>query len=721
MIFMMLLTLLRLFFIFLVVPANTMYLTGFTNQQIMKMNFVFQDLDFCISNHRSSSISSSYRNHLVCIEKQMFHCLLRGMSDSERRFGLIYCGALSLNQHKVASSDILLFIEIIKGYILHYEVLKFNFEASPIISCGAHGLTVSYKGYRSMSFCGRRVPWTMIILSDKSYLHIMTHRYLQFEISIFYNSLQNRWINRFLHLKLLPLLGHKHTIFDNSGQYYVVTEPTNYIHLNIFSEIPVNGTIIVHDGPGRLSNIILKINNRDALGNVIARTSAFWAFVDIFTQYNIYIIIEIKKTSTTSKRQNNVCHNVSSETFKNVVCSEVFIGPKQEFLRFVLKNFVFEGPNQLTDTDTSPSLCQYGGLYVMRTRNSGDRIGYCEDIKDADIFSKYWVIHIILVWFNGYSRGYFSGTVEKFACETIYLERFPPTKMYKHEVPIQLLTVTYPLCYYVICPPLHVETQSICTIKLGPPSLGPTTVGILTLNTLRPCHTHLKNKFGLFEIKAKYTENWPLGLMNSTTTSISGELDNQTITFNYDFLHFAKVKLTLMCNEGSPKRQMALYVKTSTCQIRRGQYIYPIANNIPVLTNNCPMLTYELVAVKQQTETVNMPNYNYFIYKGDGHINTGHVILVEYKSCPEECRHFNYSVFVRSADNTDITEYTSHVGYTTFTGYYHRGFSVKINVPEKDCAKETCYLRLLISKPGHKIGIDNYTPPRFLLFFRNKG
>ena len=166
---------------------------------------------------------------------------------------------------------------------------------------------------------------------------------------------------------------------------------------------------------------------------------------------------------------------------------------------------------------------------------------------------------------------------------------------------------------------------------------------------------------------------------------------------------------------------MAIYAKISACQIVKGEYMYSIANNIPVLTNNCVMLTYEFVAVKQQTETVNIPNYNYFIYKGDGHINTGHVILVEYKSCLEECRHLNYSVFVRSADNTDITEYTSQVGYTTFTGYYHRGFSVKINVPEKDCAKETCYLELSINKPEHKIGIDNYKTPEFLLFFGNKG
>ena len=104
--------------------------------------------------------------------------------------------------------------------------------------------------------------------------------------------------------------------------------------------------------------------------------------------------------------------------------------------------------------------------------------------------------------------------------------------------------MTSTLCYYVICPPLHVETQSICTIKLGPPSLGLTTVRMSTPNTLRPCHAHLKNKLDSFEIKAKYTDNWPIGLMNSTTTSIFGELDNQTINYNYDFLHSANIKLT---------------------------------------------------------------------------------------------------------------------------------------------------------------------------------
>ena len=85
---------------------------------------------------------------------------------------------------------------------------------------------------------------------------------------------------RFLHVKLLPLLRHSYIIFENSAQYYAVTEPTKYIHLSLF---PVNGTIKVHDGPGRLSNTLLEINNRDSLGNDIARSSAYWAFVDIFT------------------------------------------------------------------------------------------------------------------------------------------------------------------------------------------------------------------------------------------------------------------------------------------------------------------------------------------------------------------------------------------------------------------------------------------------------
>ena len=121
------------------------------------------------------------------------------------------------------------------------------------------------------------------------------------------------------------------------------------------------------------------------------------------------------------------------------MCSDVFIERELQFFKFVVKSFVFEGPDQLTDTDTLQSLCQYGGLYVMRTRDSSDRIGYCEDKKDADIFSKQRMLHIILVWFNGYSRGYFSRTVESFACETIYLERLLPTKLYKHEVSMQLL------------------------------------------------------------------------------------------------------------------------------------------------------------------------------------------------------------------------------------------------------------------------------------------
>ena len=698
----MLLTWIHLILIFVFVPADTMYFTGFTKQHITKMKFLFKDLDFCMRVQVPLSLSSGFKKHLICIEKQLFHCLLRGIPNSEKRFGQLYCGAISLNQHEVVSSDILLFIEVIKGHILHHEVLKFNFRTSPIISCGAHGLTVSYKGYISMNFCGRRVPWTMIVSSDKSYLHLVIQKYLHYEISIFYSSLNKDWIRHFLYIRLLyslneTLIYKKAT--KNFAHYYIATENNKHIYLNLLIRGRLNGSIIVKDGPGRLSNTILDLHNTNSSENAVTKTSAFWAFVEI---YLVDIEIELRFVESTHidcYHRGQIDIQQTSKYRKNEVCA-IFIQVRRVFLRLTVKNFVFDGPDKLTGL--SSSLCQYGGLYVKF--DYADRgFEYCQDINDLDIYSQHDVLYITLVWFYGYSSGYFTGAVDTTDCQTLYIEHDSPDFVYQHDVTVKLWSP--PNCHVAVCPPMHSETQKSCTVKLGLSSLGPTSLKIKTINTLQPCDTRVRHRFASYELDVNYATKWPFGLVN--TTSISRKLyDNNTNVHNFDFLHFAKVKMTLMCIKDSPRKQIAVLVMKSVCESVKLNFLYSIVNNIPALSDSCLQISYQFVAVKRQKKLEN--NHHHFIYKGDGHITTGHKIIVCYKSCPTKCRSFNYSVFVKSAHDKTVIEYTTQVGHDIFTGYYHRGFSVHINLPENDCRKEICHLSLSIHKSKHQIGTDHY-------------
>ena len=700
---------------FVVVPTDTMYLTGSTNQQLIRINFLFKDLDFCIRAHTSSSLSNTNRNHFMCIDKQLFHCLLRGIPDSERRSGQIYCGSFSLNQHRVVSSDILLFIEVIKGHILHHALLEFNFETSPIISCVDHGLTVSHRGYRSMNFCGRRVPWTMIVLSDKSYLHLVIQRYLHYEIAIFYSSFHKNWIRHILRIKLLQSLNDKLIINRptiNHAQYYVFTGYNKHIYLSLLTN---GGSIIVYDGPGRLSNTILDLNNSNSLDNTVIKTSAYWAFVDISSRYSTQLVIEIKLhfvDSTNGCYRRGLIHVPQTSKYrKNVVCSDFIT--HRAFVKLAVKNFVFDGPDKLIDT--SSSLCQYGGFYI-KFYSDDKWFEFCQDINDLDIYSRHNGFYITLVWFYGYSRGYFTAKSYNNFCQTLYIEQMPRHIVYQTDISIRLRASHY--CQVVVCPPMFIEKQKLCTLQLGPPSLGPTSLKIKEMKTLQPCDTRLKHMFASYKLDVNYDIKWPFALIN--TTSISRELDNNTNVHNYDFLNFAKVKMTLMCNKDSPRKQIAFYYKTSVCEHERPYFVYQLANSIPALSDKCLGLVYGFVAEKRERKI--KKNHHLFIYKGDGHITTGHEINVEYEACPAECRNYNYSVFVRSAEDKTVMEYTAQVGHVIFTGYYHRGFGVHINIPKNYCRKAICHLALSLHKSERPIGTDHYQGLNKYMpfFFTNK-
>ena len=174
----------------------------------------------------------------------------------------------------------------------------FNFTISPAISCDEHGLFFYYTGFRSDSHCGRRVPWTIIIPSDKSYyIHLVITNYLDYELLIFYSSFQNNWIRSLVHVQHL----HPQNIdfqFNrekiNSVQCYILVEHSKLIYLNLLSTGPVKESILVNDGPGRLSNTILEHRNIISPINAKATTTAYWAFVEILLPLKTDTVIKIR-------------------------------------------------------------------------------------------------------------------------------------------------------------------------------------------------------------------------------------------------------------------------------------------------------------------------------------------------------------------------------------------------------------------------------------------
>ena len=716
--FIMILSWIALLHICLLVRADITSWTGSLRQNDFQLAFVFQDMYDCINNQEPLSLLHTFRSQFVCANQHLLRCLLTtnpGMEEHSTLNNLSssrYCGAISLGENSIISSQTFLFIQGKMGYILYHEVLRFRFITSRAFTCGNHGMTFMYKRHINESFCGTRVPWTIIIPSDKLTLLLTIKKYQQYELSMFYSSVQKNWISRLLYVRLLRAISRVIYHGDKiNAQYYILTGYDQSMSLYILSSGLINGSVTVKDGPGHLSNRIAMIDSDNSPNNIKVKTSAFWTFVEVFLQYNknanTVIEIEIKSSNLTGKITDCV-HNHDDEDkiyitktssyHKNVVCSSV-VGVEDINRHAVLfvNSFHYYGPNRLTQQSF---LCEYGGLYIKFEFSDGG-FEFCQDINNLNIHSKHNYIGITLIWFHGYTEGYFLGNIILSDCQVFYLESYPSHQVYLGNIFTKMKNL--PDCYYVVCPPVQTDIQLLCTIQLGPPSVGTTSLHITTRDTLQPCFTNEDtNELTSYVINATFTDEWPFGLFNNTRTS--HEHHKVTQFHKYNFLHYATIKLSLRCSKQSPRKQMALRVSTSECHREHNSYICSVANNIPALSDGCLMMVYEFIAMAESTSDIK--NYHNFIYKGKpkGYF-TGHEVSVSYMQCPEECKTFKYSLFVRSIHRKAIIEHTAHVGNITFTGYFHNGFLVKIIEPKNPCQIQLCHLKLHIRKPPYGIGI----------------
>ena len=109
-------------------------------------------------------------------------------------------------------------------------------------------------------------------------------------------------------------------------------------------------------------------------------------------------------------------------------------------------------------------------------------------------------------------------------------------------------------------------------------------------------------------LNATSTENWLFGIINTTSTSYKRHI--MLHSHAYDFLHFAKIKINLLCSQDHPLKQMTILIRMSSCHKIYDQFVATVANNIPTITDSCLMITYTFTAVK--TRNKNIKNYNDF-------------------------------------------------------------------------------------------------------------
>ena len=673
-----------------------------------------------------------FTHGFLCVKYKLLHCIFKDPIKYSR--GLIrdafqplqngaYCGSISIRGKPILSLKEDILIQATQNHNIHMNFLQFRFFLGSYVSCHQHGVVLSSPKFESESYCGTRIPWSIITKGDTLVLHLTITKYKKYVLQVYYSSFHTNWISDissvlniynddFLSFNITSPYSRVNII---SYEYYIMSHPDTYIKIRVHSNTNSEGQLIIRDGPGSLSPIILESKDSHTIDLQI-ETSAYWALIHVIL-FDVDIkYLPLQITTAGNIRDISSCANhkrdvivAKSNIWKNTVCIDSFHSMHQ-FNKIMVKTFVFAGPNMVTDL--SDSVCQYGGLLVQFHGRMKEH-SFCESLDDYDIYTGDKVINVILIWFVGYSHGNFTGLMQRSNCKSYRAE---PSMLLNEPLYQHFEYFLTHACKIFLAPPLVTENQPLFNIKLGPRAIGPAYIEIKPLHTLSPCepeYADMEQNNANLSIDTISLKNWPLHLENTVDNKTRPFLNN--IFFKpFVYLESANISLPYICTPKSTRLQLAVIIKVSACIVKKGKGIKVFAANyIPILSGYCikrPQL------FRPTGRTTGIKPYANFIYTDrrltkKGNVHPGNDIHVEYEKCPMECRNYKYSTFVKRGDEKTVFEYTTRVGHKTSTGRYHKGFRVSILTPDKLCPQHMhCVLKIYSHKLTHKDSGRNPKP-----------
>ena len=709
-------------FLLFLIPICRGYFIASTGGFIKQKTLMLQDIATCISQEQPLSLSQQRTQQFVCVNKMLSGCLLRESTtpqpageESTYRSGA-YCGALVRNTKTTLFTASTIILSVMKGYFIHTQFLIFQFWSPMYTSCRQHGIIIFLEG-RGELFCGKRPPWVISSLSQKLSVDIVIMDQKEYALTFFYSGYRAQWIKTYsyevnMHLSSgalvnveLPL---EHMVVGvTSYTYCIMTHHNKRVYVEVYWDLFVKSELVIYDGPGVKSSKLLQVYT-NTRGNTIAQSSAFLAFFKITTHQgfvrNSSMFVNVYNVDNTDRNVQCIqlrrrLFSIKAFNYNNTVCSGKY-KLSRGFMTITFRDLNFSGPNNIMGDMPDP--CHYGGV-VIEFVKEGKRVKYCNNIKNMSVYSNSW-LYFTIIYFSGYSTGHLSGEINKDDCPTFYAELRPPGDLYKADIRLKI-NAALP-CQIIVCPPLVNASQKTCTVELGPDPIGTITIRSGQQHTLGQCDPHLEElteEQTSYNITTTITKEWPFGLPIQQR-DINYTLGKEKFI---KYLHNGTISINMLCIEKHALRhQTYVFLEISICRKREEYHRYERldSNNIPALSESCLNYIYTFTPVKQIPSSKN--TYD-FIYKGRGYenVNTGHIVDVEYVSCPNECRKYKYSVLVRESYYT-IREYTSEIGGETFTGYYHRGFMVSVMPPISSCNNlEVCSLSVQIKKLSHQIGV----------------
>ena len=575
---------------------------------------------------------------------------------------------------------------------INVDILEFYLFLFNPFRCHQHGISFSHSMLTTEAYCGVRVPWKFITRWNTIILHLVIRKFKVYSFQLFYSSFDSSWIygvstiiniykDDFTSFDVTKPYSPKNTIVYG---YHVMSHKDNYLKIHMTLNRISKGCLMIHDGPGHLSPLLLDVKDLQTVSSKRVQTSAYWTFIRVQLQdLNTNASLSLYITTDHNMRRGLLCTNqykgsitAISNIWKNTVCMDNIYSP-YGYIVLIVETFIFSGPNMVTTL--SDSVCQYGGFLVYFNKGT-DHYELCHKYT---IYTGTNSLTFILVWFSGYSGGNSTAFLSVSDCMPYYPEFSTPlNRPDRPKFPSMIVDT----CRIYVCPTLQKITQRHFVLKLD--SIGPASITIQRFNTLSTCEpeyaeTKLENK-SIIRFSTWAFDDWPLSVRSNKSHSIHNVVKKIAIIY-----------LPPVCTPGMTRVQMALFLRKSKCNLFPDGRIrqMPIIN-IPGLIYPCYLNIYEFTPTGKGPK-----NYVNFMHKDTGHMNISALINVRYSSCPIECRNYRYSVYVRSKDNETVFQQTAYVGRQLTAGHNHRGYRVPIIQPDQLCIQHmNCVLQLWVNE-----------------------
>ena len=711
--------------------SNAVLLTGKNNQkEALRFDFIVSDITDCISRYNAKNIVYITRHSFLCVLNVISQCVVHEASDyfKERDKLTIsgwprptYCGIIASSGRSNLVTSVAIRIKTYLNHLLQIEVNRFHFEWR-LTGCIGHNIVIiDYVDNIPRLFCGSRLPWTLITAGHEAEIHISVSAYRTYEISSFYSSYKPQWFDSFaenhrlyVESSILSVL-NKFNIFQRLELGVV-----NYSLLANFWQVMkicvswnISGKsdtrLVVHDGPGYLSGVLVNYTDKSVNGKYHFATTAFSAFIQITNPWNENNNIKLTTTAVSRDMSSSPCPHIqgdsltiSSNHVKNTVClftfqtmaGDVGKGGYTAYMGIYVKLFTLNGPHIIVDDN--PHNCHYGGMYISHLIDITNKmVPICDNKYKLSIMGRYFRMVVLIVWYAKYTSGSLYAKILVSRCLTTYLalSSYP-----NYTTKRSFIYDDYPGCQKFICAPKEEQHQDDCEIifKTKSGSLGTSLIKATPSQAPYSCIPEYSKLFSDPDVRLKATINdiWPLGIPKTVNIGLVDKIGEIGRSENiFLFLYNATTVFNDICDEVDNMQIMLTFTISVCKKTSVGKIFRRLAGFINAASSDCYDRRF---FIKHY-----LKNATYLLYKESTKGHKGGSLSINHtKNCPMKCRNYSFLLLILKRHQNRIVEYKLDVGNTVFIGLSHNGFRLTIQPPLLQCR---CDITVLMELPRYEI------------------